>query len=45
MFVFPNMNMNLTCDLHPDAEVDVRVAQVSLHQDVVPLFPGRIQRV
>lgn len=34
----------LTCDLHPDAEVDVRVTQISLHQDVVPLLPGRYKR-
>lgn len=47
--VSPNTNKNkyccfisgsLTRDLHPDAEVDVGVAEVPLHQDVVPLLPG-----
>lgn len=35
----------LTCDLHPDAKVDVGVGEVSLHQDVVPLLPGGNHRV
>lgn len=36
-----NSSESLTCHLHADPEVDVGVGQVPLHQDVVPLLPGR----